>query len=146
MVTDAYAPYEPLNVPKAIAPGVWLVDGPEIWFGYFAGLKLPFPTRMTIVRLPDGGLWLHSPTKPTDALSIASARSDRSDGHANPRPAIRPYVQRTTLCICVHPTGYVAVLTKRGIESCFVARGHAILGRLRASISSGRRDRPQPPR
>lgn len=30
----------------------------------YAGVRLPFQTRMTIVRLPDGGLWLHSPTEP----------------------------------------------------------------------------------
>ena len=72
MSTDAYAPYTPLNVPKSIATDVWLVDGPEIWFGY-AGIKLPFPTRMTIVRFPDGGLWLHSPTEPLEAL-VASVR------------------------------------------------------------------------
>jgi hypothetical protein len=67
MPHDAYAPYTPLDTLKSIARDLWIVDGPEIWFGYF-GLKLPFPTRMTIVRLPDGALWLHSPTKPTDTL------------------------------------------------------------------------------
>ena len=63
----AFAPYAPLNVLKTIAPDVWIVDGPEIRFAYF-GLKLPFPTRMTMVRLPDGALWLHSPTAPDDVL------------------------------------------------------------------------------
>lgn len=63
----AFIPYAPLDVPKAVAPGLWLVDGPEIRFGYL-GMKLPFPTRMTIVRLPDGGLWLHSPTEPSRPL------------------------------------------------------------------------------
>lgn len=64
----AYAPYLPLNVLKPVAPDLWIVDGPEIWFGLF-GLTLPFPTRMTVVRLPDGALWLHSPTEPSDALA-----------------------------------------------------------------------------
>ena len=67
MPHDAYTPYTPLDTLKSIARDVWIVDGPEIWFGYF-GLKLPFPTRMTIVRLPGGALWLHSPTRPTDTL------------------------------------------------------------------------------
>jgi Domain of unknown function (DUF4336) len=62
-----FEPYAPLNVPKAIAPNVWIVDGAEIRFHYF-GLKIPFSTRMTIVRLPNGGLWLHSPTGPDHAL------------------------------------------------------------------------------
>jgi len=32
-------------------------------------LKLPFPTRMTVIKLPDGGLWIHSPTPLSDALA-----------------------------------------------------------------------------
>lgn len=52
--------YEPLNVLKPLATDLWLVDGPKIHMS--AGpLKLPFPTRMTVARLQDGGLWLHSP-------------------------------------------------------------------------------------
>lgn len=49
------------------------MDGPEIGFGYLS-LKLPFPTRMTVVALSDGGLWLHSPTQPSEALFQAVAR------------------------------------------------------------------------
>ena len=67
MPDSALVPYAPLDIPKSVAPDVWIVDGPGIEFGWF-GLKLPFPTRMTAVRLPDGGLWLHSPTEPSDAL------------------------------------------------------------------------------
>lgn len=67
MAAAPYAAYEPLDTPKAVAPDVWIVDGPEIRFGP-PGLKLPFPTRMTVVRLPDDGLWLHSPTPPTARL------------------------------------------------------------------------------
>ncbi|MBJ6124129.1 DUF4336 domain-containing protein [Microvirga splendida] len=67
MCRDAYVPYEPLNVLKPVAPDVWIVDGPEIRLSYM-GLKLPFPTRMTVVRLPDGGLWIHSPIEPDGAL------------------------------------------------------------------------------
>ena len=66
--SEAFRPYAPLNVPKPIAPDVWIVDGPEIRFSYL-GLKLPFPTRMTLIRLPDGGLWVHSPTSLTDMLA-----------------------------------------------------------------------------
>lgn len=50
-----------------MAPEVWIADGPEIRMDYL-GLKLPFPTRMTVVRLPGGGLWLHSPTRPSEPL------------------------------------------------------------------------------
>jgi hypothetical protein len=60
MHDDAFIPYEPLGTLKLIAPDVWLVDGPEIRFGYL-GLELPFPTRMTVVRLAGGELFVHSP-------------------------------------------------------------------------------------
>jgi Domain of unknown function (DUF4336) len=66
MPDDAFVPYAPLNELKPIAPDIWLVDGPEIRFAYL-GVTLPFPTRMTIVRLPDGALWIHSPIAPSDA-------------------------------------------------------------------------------
>lgn len=49
--------YEPLNTLKPIGPDIWVVDGPAIRF-----YGLPFSTRMTIVRLGNGDLWLHSPT------------------------------------------------------------------------------------
>ncbi|MGA7971450.1 MAG: DUF4336 domain-containing protein [Pseudolabrys sp.] len=69
----AYAPYEPVNALKPVADNVWIVDGPEIqmtypWLPFF---KVPFPTRMTVVRLRDGALWVHSPTPLPDALAHA---------------------------------------------------------------------------
>jgi Domain of unknown function (DUF4336) len=60
-------PYRPINTLKPVADEVWLVDGPVIEFRYL-GVGLPFPTRMTIVRLADGTLWVHSPTELTAAL------------------------------------------------------------------------------
>jgi hypothetical protein len=66
--SEAFDPYAPLNVLKPAAQDVWIVDGPEIRFSYL-GLRLPFPTRMTVIRLPDGGLWIHSPTLLTGALA-----------------------------------------------------------------------------
>jgi hypothetical protein len=55
--------YPPLDTPKPVAEGVWIVDsGPQSAMG----LKLPI--RMTVVRLPEGGLWLHSPTCHTPSL------------------------------------------------------------------------------
>ena len=72
MTREGYAPYTPLNVLKPIGPDIWIVDGPDIRFGY-GGFEMPFPTRMTVVRLPDGGLWVHSPTEPDQALMNAVA-------------------------------------------------------------------------
>ncbi len=56
--------YDPINVFKPIAPDVGIVDGP---FEYLtvAGIRMPMPftTRMTVVRLTNGDLFLHSPIK-----------------------------------------------------------------------------------
>jgi hypothetical protein len=60
--------YPPLNTLKQIAENVWIVDGPVIRFG-MPWPKMPFPTRMTIVRLKDGNLFLHSPTQLTPELT-----------------------------------------------------------------------------
>ncbi|MCA0046231.1 DUF4336 domain-containing protein [Mesorhizobium sp. B283B1A] len=55
-----YRLYEPLFVLKPIVRDVWIADGGEIRMR-LGPLRMPFPTRMIVVRLPDGGLWLHSP-------------------------------------------------------------------------------------
>ena len=55
------ATYPPLNTLKAVAPDLWIVDGPTIRFGAVPGLKVPFPTRMTVIRLGDD-LFIYSPT------------------------------------------------------------------------------------
>jgi len=56
--------YEPLDLPKPVAQDIWIVDGPAIRF-----YGMPFSTRATIVRLADGGLWVHSPTRLTPELA-----------------------------------------------------------------------------
>ncbi len=56
-----YAPYEPLGALKPVDEDIWTVDGPEIVYS-LGGLSIPCPTRMTVVRLAGGQLWLHSPT------------------------------------------------------------------------------------
>jgi hypothetical protein len=67
VAASAYAPYTPLDTLKEVARDIWIVDGPEIRFGP-PGFRLAHPTRMTVVRLPGGGLWLHSPTAPAEPL------------------------------------------------------------------------------
>ena len=54
--------YPPLNTLKRVAENVWIVDGPAIKFG-FPWPKFDFPTRMTICRLPERRLFVHSPTE-----------------------------------------------------------------------------------
>lgn len=55
--------YEPIYELKAIAQDFWMVDGPAIKMS-FGITTVPFSTRMTVVRLEDGKLWLHSLIRP----------------------------------------------------------------------------------
>src|SRR5262245_58158424 len=54
--------YPPLNTLKLVAEDVWIVDGPVIRFGMSSWPKMLFPTRMTIIRVAGGNLFIHSPT------------------------------------------------------------------------------------
>ncbi|MCC2979799.1 AMP-binding protein [Sphingomonas sp. IC4-52] len=58
--------YHPLDVPKPLAENLWIVDS-----GPISAMGLKLPIRMTVIRLADGGLWLHSPTRYTPALAKA---------------------------------------------------------------------------
>lgn len=58
--------YEPLYCLKPVAPDLWIADG-----GWIRFYGLPFPTRMTVIRLRDGGLWVHSPVADLDRLANA---------------------------------------------------------------------------
>jgi len=62
--------YEPINIYKPVAANIGIVDGP---FEYLTvgGVKLPlaFTTRMTVVRLSNGDLFLHSPIKFDEGLA-----------------------------------------------------------------------------
>ncbi len=55
------ATYPPLNTLKRVADNLWIVDGPIIRFGA-PWLKMPFTTRMTVIRLTGRDLFVHSPT------------------------------------------------------------------------------------
>jgi hypothetical protein len=60
--------YEPLYTLKPVAPDIWLVDG-----GWIRFYGLPFPTRMIVVRLSCGGVWVHSPIFDPGGLADAVA-------------------------------------------------------------------------
>ena len=72
MAHGAFEPYAPLDRLKPVAEDVWIVDGPEIGMR-LAGITLPFPTRMTVIRLPSGSVWIHSPIAWNDELGAAVA-------------------------------------------------------------------------
>ncbi|MEF2554368.1 DUF4336 domain-containing protein [Aurantimonas sp. A2-1-M11] len=55
--------YPPLDVPKKVADSIWIVDS-----GPIRPLGLRLPIRMTVIRLVDGSLLLHSPTRFDAAL------------------------------------------------------------------------------
>ena len=77
--------YEPLNRYKPVAPDIGIVDGP---FEYLtmAGVRLPLPftTRMTVVRLRNGDLFLHSP------VAFDSALADRLQTMGKVRHLVSP--------------------------------------------------------
>ena len=62
--------YEPVNVYKPIASDIGIVDGPCEYLTV-AGVKMPMPftTRMTVVRLANGDLFLHSPVAFDEGLA-----------------------------------------------------------------------------
>jgi hypothetical protein len=49
---------------RKLSENIWIFDGEAVPF-----LSLPFTTRMTVVRLSDGNLWVHSPIKISHELS-----------------------------------------------------------------------------
>ncbi len=55
------ATYQPTDTLKPIADDLWIVDSGPMYGA--------LPLRMTVVRLPGGGLLLHSPTRYTSALA-----------------------------------------------------------------------------
>jgi hypothetical protein len=67
--------YDPINAYKPLAPDIGIVDGP---FEYFtvAGMRMPIPftTRMTVVRLCNGDLFLHSPIAYNESLAVVLQR------------------------------------------------------------------------
>jgi len=52
------------NALTEVDRNIWIADGPSVPF-----LGVPYPTRMTLVRLGDGGLWVCSPIQLTPQLT-----------------------------------------------------------------------------
>lgn len=60
--------YEPLYVLKPVDADIWVCDG-----GWIRFYGMPFPTRMTVIRLETGDLWVHSPVAIHAGLAEAVA-------------------------------------------------------------------------
>jgi hypothetical protein len=58
---------------------LWIADGPIVNFFSF-----PYPTRMALVRLSDGGLWIWSP------IHLDSQLSDEVEGVGKPAHLVSP--------------------------------------------------------
>src|SRR4051812_8099096 len=72
--------YPPLDVPKPVADGVWIVDsGPLRVFGL-----LGLPIRMTALQLSSGDMLMHSPTR-FDTRLKAEIEAHGPPGGALPR-------------------------------------------------------------
>ena len=63
---DDQVGYAPLDTPKSVAADVFVVD--SVLPGLLGRI---LPARMTVIRLPDGGLLLHSPTRFSPELKAA---------------------------------------------------------------------------
>jgi hypothetical protein len=63
MFANSISLYEPINQYKPIADCIGFVDGPLVHMSYpgLSFIKIPFPTRMTVIQLSNGDSWLHSP-------------------------------------------------------------------------------------
>jgi hypothetical protein len=77
-VTMGASLYEPINVYKPVAADIGIVDGP-LEYLIVSGIRLPLPftTRMTVVRLSNGDLFLHSPIKFDQTLAKELQRLGR---------------------------------------------------------------------
>jgi hypothetical protein len=51
---------------QPVTDDIWVVDGPVVPF-----FGMPYPTRMTLIRLRDGGLFVHSPVALDEPLAAA---------------------------------------------------------------------------
>lgn len=70
---QGYKPYEPINSLKKVGTDIWVVDGRNVDYRV-ACLRIPCPTRMTVVRLNNGMVWLHSPIVHDAGLAAAIGR------------------------------------------------------------------------
>jgi hypothetical protein len=64
---------------KPVGKDLWTIDGPVV-----RAYGLPFPTRMVVLRLSDGGLWLWSPIRLDERVEQAISSL------GEPRYAVEP--------------------------------------------------------
>src|SRR5262249_13002285 len=116
--------YEPINVFKPMGPDIGIVDGP---FEYLTvggvRLPLPFTTRMTVVRLSNGNLFLHSPIKFDEALASELQRMGTVRHLVSPNQfPLRSYRGVVESLSRYNPMGFAACTPKstRSAHRCHV--------------------------
>ncbi|HAG53012.1 MAG TPA: DUF4336 domain-containing protein [Alphaproteobacteria bacterium] len=60
--------YEPINTLKQLGEDIWICDGDVVHMDMKV-CKVPFPTRMVVLKLSNGELFVHSPINLTDSLA-----------------------------------------------------------------------------
>jgi hypothetical protein len=76
-----------MSVLEPLANNLWLIEGPVV-----RAYGFPFPTRMAVLRLPDGRLWVWSPVRLNDEIQevVRSLGEPRSARSANSRRRAKP--------------------------------------------------------
>ena len=64
---------------REFGPGIWITDGPVVSFFGF-----PYPTRMAVIKLSSGGLFVWSPIALSPALKREIDASDRFAASSRP--------------------------------------------------------------
>src|SRR6185312_3778789 len=80
--------YPTLDVLKPVAQDIWIVDSGPLWL-----LGMPIPLRMTVIRLANGDVLLHSPTRCTDDLRRQIEHLGRIRHLVAPNPFHWRYIQ-----------------------------------------------------
>jgi len=71
-MTSIYHPYSPQGVPVEVAKDIWTIEGGVVQYA-IGPVKVPCPTRMTVLHDGAGGLLLHSPVELSSQLVDALA-------------------------------------------------------------------------
>jgi hypothetical protein len=81
--------YPPLDVLKPVAQDIWIVDSGPLWL-----LGMPIPLRMTVIRLANSDILLHSPTRCSDDLRREIERLGRIRHLIAPNPFHWRFIQQ----------------------------------------------------
>ena len=80
--------YPPLNTPKQVADGVWIVDAAPVHAG-----GIPLPIRMMVLRLAEGGLLQHSPMNRAGLIreaAVTELKRREAAAPAEPKASTKP--------------------------------------------------------